>query len=149
MSVFCANGRGAYRNGLRRCAVMAVISIPLTAWATAPSTSLLRHGRYLVRDVGMCADCHTPRDRHGKEIVARWLRGGPLNFKPAHPIPEWARHSSDLIHLARRWTTQQWIRFLRSGIAPNGKPARPPMPDIHLSYYDSRAVTAYIRSLKH
>ncbi|EQD32795.1 Cytochrome c family protein [mine drainage metagenome] len=110
---------------------------------------MLRHGRYLVRDVGMCADCHTPRDRHGKEIVARWLRGGPLNFKPAHPIPEWARHSSDLIHLARRWTTQQWIRFLRSGIAPNGKPARPPMPDIHLSYYDARAVTAYIRSLKH
>ncbi len=129
--------------------ITAAMILPLTVWAKAPPATLIRHGRYLVRDVGICADCHTPRGAHGQYIRGEWLRGARLDLAPTHPMAGWQMHSSNLVRLARRWTQAQWIRFLRTGIAPDGKHARPPMPQLRLSYRDALAVTAYLRSLAH
>lgn len=138
-----------WRSFLRLSIITVAMVLPLTVWAKAPPANLIRHGRYLVRDVAMCADCHTPRGSHGRYIPGKWLRGARLGFAPTHPVAGWPMRSSNLVRLARRWTEDQWIRFLRTGIAPNGKHARAPMPQFRLSYRDALAVAAYLRSLEH
>ena len=35
----------------------------------------LERGRYLVQQVGICGDCHTPRDDHGQPVEAKTLQG--------------------------------------------------------------------------
>jgi mono/diheme cytochrome c family protein len=141
--------RRRWRSTLCRSIIAVGLIVPVTVWAKAPSAALIQRGRYLVRDVGMCADCHTPRGSRGQYIQSEWLRGARLDLAPTHPMPGWQSHSSNLVRLARLWTEAQLIRFLHTGIAPNGKHARPPMPPFRLSSRDARAVAAYLRSLKH
>ena len=148
MSMLTLSGSRARRRALQQVLSATLALVPFAAWATTPSANLIRHGRYVVQDVAMCGDCHSARDQHGHYITARWLRGGPLDIKPTHTMPAWAARASNLIRLARRWSQRDWIRFLRTGIAPNGKHPRPPMPHYRLSSYDAQAVAAYIHSLK-
>src|SRR5436190_5188705 len=34
-------------------------------------------GRYLVEHVGLCADCHSPRNEKGEFVRELWLKGAP------------------------------------------------------------------------
>lgn len=129
----------------------ATLALPaLSAEAAKPSAALVRHGSYIVHRVGMCADCHSPRDAHGAFIRGRWLEGARLDFAPSHPMPAWAPESVNLVALAKAWSQTDLVRFLRTGATPKAIPAaRPPMPEYRMSAYDARAVAAYLRSLKH
>jgi hypothetical protein len=40
------------------------------------------------------------------------------------------------------------VRFLITGLLPNGQMARPPMPQYRFNELDARAIVAYLRSLK-
>lgn len=102
-------------------------------------------GQYLVERVGMCQDCHTPRDAQGQFDRAHWLQGAPLPFQPTVPMP-WAPAS---IHIAGlpTLTDQQAVTFLTTGELPGGRRPRPPMPEFRFDQRDAQDVVAYLRGL--
>lgn len=71
------------------CLVFVVTGILKAAPPAAPAAKIDR-GKYLVENVGMCGDCHTPHNEKGEPIREKWLQGSPLAFKPTVPMPVWA-----------------------------------------------------------
>lgn len=119
------------------------------AWATGPAASspaLIARGRYLVEGVGLCADCHTPRDARGQFVAAHWLRGAPIGFAPAVPMPAWAPVAPPIAGLPSM-SAAEAVRFLRHGERPDGTQARPPMPPYRLNAEDAEAMVSYLKSL--
>jgi mono/diheme cytochrome c family protein len=140
------------RQFLAVCAV-ALMLVPIvagqkkarSALRSASAASVAR-GKYLVEGIGMCGDCHTPRNERGEPIKEQRLKGATLGFKPAAPVPVWAEKSGDIAGLPG-WDKNAAIRFFMTGIAPNELPARPPMPQYRYSEQDAVAVVAYLQSL--
>lgn len=91
---------------------------------------LLVRGRYLVENVGLCADCHTPRNEQGQFIRAQWLKGAAL---PIAGLPS--------------MTEEQAIAFMRTSKRPDGTTPRPPIPEFRFNEEDASAVVAYLKSL--
>jgi mono/diheme cytochrome c family protein len=123
---------------------------PVTGYAKSPADSeaaLIAHGNYIVHRVGMCVDCHTPKDAHGMPIAAEDLRGADLPFTPDNPVPGWTNRSVKIAGLPAGYTEAQLATFLETGHTPSGGTARPPMPDYRLNEHDARAVAAYLHSL--
>ena len=111
----------------------------------APDAQIQR-GKYLVENVAMCADCHTPRDDKGQFDRTQWLQGNVLDFKPDHKMP-FAAVAVPIAGLPG-FTDEQALKFLETGIDLTGKPAMWPMPQFRLNHDDAVAVVAYLRSLK-
>lgn len=111
---------------------------------SANATTLAR-GKYLVEDVGLCADCHSPRNQKGDYVREQWLQGAPIMFKPTVPMP-WAEKSPNIAGLPG-WTEADAIKFLMTGVAYNGLPPNPPMPPYRFSRPDAQAIVAYLKSL--
>ena len=138
---------------MRLCHILGVIwalLVPIPQLRSAPpdeKAHQIARGKYLAIDIGSCHDCHTPRDQQGQFIKERWLDGSDLFIKPAFPIPGWTGISPGIAGLPN-WTDEQAITFLTTGIAPDGTPANPPMPQYRFNRADARAVVAYLRSLK-
>lgn len=133
--------------------VVLLIALPLLSQkphqrgATAKSSAaLVKRGEYLVNNVGLCADCHSPRNEKGEYVRNKWLMGSPLFFKPTVPMPAWAEVAPRIAGLPG-WSDEQAVRFLTSGVGPNGSPARIPMPPFRFSREDAEAVTAYLKLL--
>ena len=102
-------------------------------------------GAYLVRSLGHCSSCHTPRDELGGEDRRRYLDGGDaegwhapaLNVRSPSPLP---------------WTPEQLEAYLRSGLAPDHAIAAGPMQGVveslsHAAPADVRAIAVYIASV--
>jgi len=106
---------------------------------------LVAAGRHLVENVGMCQDCHSPRNPDGSFDRARWLMGSPLGFKPLMEMP-WAPAAPGIAGFPG-YTDAQAIEFLMTGKRPSGIPVRPPMPEYRLKREEAAAVVAYLRSL--
>ena len=120
-------------------------TVPFAA-ETAPAPAvLLERGRYLVEGVGLCADCHTPRNEKGEFVTAHWLRGAPIGFTPAVPMP-WAPVAPPIAGLPSM-TAEQAVAFLMEGKRPDGTMPRPPMPPYRLNEEDARAMVAYLKSI--
>ena len=107
---------------------------------------LVERGRYLVNNVGLCADCHTPRNERGEYIQELWLEGAALPFAPTVPMP-WAPAAPPIAGLSAM-TDEQAMTFLTTGVRPNGTRPLPPMPEFRFSENDAKAVLAYLRTLK-
>ena len=107
----------------------------------------IKRGEYLVKAIGQCADCHTPFTPTGAFVMDKWLQGKKLEFAPLVPIPIWADTSPNIAGL-EGWDTEKAVQFFMTGLAPNGQPARPPMPQYHMNRADAEAVVAYLQSLK-
>jgi mono/diheme cytochrome c family protein len=114
---------------------------------TINSDARLKRGQYLVERVANCADCHTVRDWKGKQDRDRWLRGARLDFKPTRIMP-WADSAPDIAGLPMFAEDEQAVRFFETGLGPNKKSSKPPMPQYRLEREDASAVVAYLRSLK-
>ena len=112
-----------------------------------PSAATLARGKYLVEDVGLCGDCHTPHNEKGEPIQEKRLQGAPLDFKPTVPMPVWADQASNIAGLPS-WDRDAAIRFMMTGVAPNGLPVRPPMPQFRFNVQDAQAIVAYLKSLQ-
>ena len=110
------------------------------------SAATRARGKYLVEDAGLCGDCHTPRNEKGEPIKEQWLKGATLDFKPTMPVPVWADKSVNIAGLPG-WEKDAAIKFLVTGIAYNGLPARPPMPQYRYNQPDAEAIYAYLKSL--
>jgi mono/diheme cytochrome c family protein len=117
----------------------------LSAAAPAPATDALKRGAYLVERVGLCADCHTPRNERGEFVAGAHLAGAPISFAPTVPMPAWAPVAPPLAGLPTM-TDAQALTFLTTGKKPDGTAPRPPMPDYRFSDDDARAVLAYLRA---
>lgn len=112
---------------------------------SASSSANVERGKYLVENIGMCGDCHTPHNEKGEPIKERWLKGTELPFKTTVPMP-WADKSVNIAGLPG-WEHDAAVKFFMTGIAYNGLPARPPMPQYRYSRQDAEAVVAYLKSL--
>ena len=76
--------------------VVCLMFLVMTALIASPppaSPSKIERGKYLVEQVGMCGDCHTPHGEKGEPVREKWLQGSPLAFKPTVPMPVWADKS--------------------------------------------------------
>ena len=113
---------------------------------SAPRTSAVERGRYLVEDAIQCAQCHTPRTEIGELDRSRWLMGGPVFYRPSAAVGDWAQVTPRLAG-GPPGTEQDFIRLMTTAIARTGAPPRPPMLQLHLSRADAEAIYAYLKSL--
>lgn len=116
-----------------------------TAEPTAAAGDAER-GRYLVEHVGLCIDCHNPRDEKGEFVRDRWLCGAAIPFAPTVPMP-WAAASPPIAGLPTL-SDAQAVHFLQTGELPGGRTPRPPMPPYRMNERDARDVVAHLRSLR-
>jgi hypothetical protein len=63
------------------------------------------------------------------------------------PMPVWADKSSNIAGLPG-WEKDAAIRFMMTGVAYNGLPGRPPMPQYRFNQPDATAIVAYLKSLE-
>ncbi len=112
----------------------------------AASAAAIARGKYLVNNIGMCNDCHTPHNEKGEFLSEQLLQGTLLPFKPIVPMPVWAEKSVNIAGLPG-WEKDAAIKFFMTGIAYNGLPARPPMPQYRFTQQDAESIVAYLTSL--
>ncbi len=112
-----------------------------------PATNAeIERGKYLVENVAMCGECHTPRDDRGNLKMDAWLQGGPIWIEPVHHTQNWADHVPPLAGLPGL-TQVEVERVLEQGIGPEGEALRPPMHIYHMNSADAKAIIAYLNSL--
>jgi hypothetical protein len=116
--------------------------------STAPAAQggAVDRGRYLVENVAMCEECHTPRDANGNLDESRRLQGAPIWISPVHPNPNWANNAPPLSGFGD-YTDDQGEQILEKGVGPNGLAIRQPMHIYHMNREDALAIIAYLRSL--
>jgi mono/diheme cytochrome c family protein len=124
---------------------------PSTTASTSTSAALpaarvpdLARGRYLVEQVGLCADCHTPRDARGQFLAGQDLLGAGIAMRPTVPMP-WADVAPPIAGLPSLPDDAMAVHFLTTGELPGGRHARPPMPPFRFSPEDARDVVAWLR----
>jgi mono/diheme cytochrome c family protein len=137
-----AVGLGASRLFLRESSALAAQKAP-----TAPAQqSSVDRGRYLVENVAMCEECHTPRDASGALDLSRRLQGAPIWIVPVRPNPNWAMNAPALAGFSG-YTDEQGAQVLEQGVGPNGLAIRQPMHIYRMNHADALAIMAYLRSL--
>jgi mono/diheme cytochrome c family protein len=126
---------------------LAIVGQGSEASGAGKGQAQIARGEYLVKAIGQCAACHTPITPMGGFVMDKWLQGKKLEFGPLIPIPIWADTSPNIAGLPG-WDTDKAVQFFMTGLAPNGQPARPPMPPYKMNRADAEAVVAYLQSLK-
>lgn len=119
---------------------------PAPQKATSHQTGDVARGKYLVEEVAMCGECHTPRDASGNLIEARDLQGAPTWIAPVHADPNWAWNAPTLAGFAG-YSDADAVNVLEKGIGANGQPIQRPMHIYHMSHEDALAIVAYLKSL--
>lgn len=115
--------------------------------ATPAVDTQIQRGKYLVENVALCAECHTPKTDQGEYDRTAWLQGDVLDYKPLHPMP-FSAVAPGIAGLPTFATDEQAIKFMETGTNAFGKLAMPPMPQFRFNRDDAIAVVAYLRSLK-
>lgn len=106
-------------------------------------------GAYLVRHVGHCGECHTPRKRLGALIAERELAGNPEGPHDEN-IPNITPHREDGIG---RWSASDIEYFLDIGMLPDGDFTGGSMAPViedntsHLTRDDRAAIATYLKAL--
>ena len=114
---------------------------------SAPAqSSEVERGRYLVENVAMCTECHTPRDASGNLDNSRYLQGASTWITPVHPTTLWASRAPALAGFPG-FTDDQGADILERGIGPDGLAIQPPMHIYHMNHADATAIIAYLKSL--
>ena len=106
----------------------------------------VERGRYLVEDLAMCGECHSPRDSQGQLDRSRWLQGAVVWFSPTVMQPDWAYRAPALAGLPS-FTDADMTMVLEKGLQPTGREIRPPMHLYHMNHDDAMAIVAYLKSL--
>ena len=133
--------------GVPACAVSAVWGQNAGQKKSATkSTQLVARGQYIVNDVAVCGQCHTPRDSQGRLIRSHWLEGAAVWFQPSAPSANWPLKAPRLAGTPPA-SEPDMIKLLTTGIWTNGGQLRPPMPQFRMTRKDAEAVVAYLKSL--
>jgi mono/diheme cytochrome c family protein len=105
-------------------------------------------GAYLVRHLGHCGECHTPRDSLGGLRPGRELAGTPGGLQ-GKPIPNITPHPKDGIG---GWSAEDLVFFLEIGMLPDGDFVGGSMAPViddntsRLTPEDRRAIAVYLQS---
>jgi mono/diheme cytochrome c family protein len=131
-------------------------SKPNTAQAQAKPTNVgappsstrgdVERGKYLVENVAMCGECHTPRNSRGDLKYDAWLQGASTWIRPVARIENWADAAPPLAGMPS-FTDKQFFTILENGTGPEGEVLRPPMHIYHMHHEDAAAIIAYLKSV--
>lgn len=113
--------------------------------AAAPTADAAR-GKYLVENVAMCVQCHTPRNSDGSLDRSRLLQGAPVIWAPANGDPNWPL-TAPRIGGTPPASDADMIKLLTTGIWTTGQPLRLPMMPFRMNEADAKAVVAYLKSV--
>ena len=127
-------------------AVFSAQSVELEALKTAPSDPVER-GEYIVMQVAMCYQCHSPRTERGLIIEERLLKGAPVPVDRPYQNMEWASAAPHLAGMPG-YDEDALVRLLTTGIGRNGVRPRLPMPPFRMSEEDAKAVFAFLNSME-
>jgi mono/diheme cytochrome c family protein len=123
---------------------------PATPSATPADRSAdhgdVERGKYLVEDVAMCGECHTPRNSRGDLKYDAWLQGASTWIRPVAPIQNWADAAPPLAGMPS-FTDQQFFTIMEQGTGPEGETLRPPMHIYHMHHEDAKAIIAYLKTV--
>jgi mono/diheme cytochrome c family protein len=106
-------------------------------------------GAYLVRHLGHCGECHTPRNLIGAMNSDRFLSGNP-NGPEGDAVPNITPDRETGIG---KWSQSDIVSYLESGILPDGDYAGSAMVDViddntsKLTDEDRKAIAVYLKSL--
>jgi mono/diheme cytochrome c family protein len=104
-------------------------------------------GKYIVEQVAMCVQCHTPRSQSGQLLLTRYLQGAPIPIAaPASFQIDWAYKAPAIAGLPG-YSRQDGIKLLTEGITPDGRIPKAPMPKFRLTRADAEAVVDYLKSI--
>lgn len=110
------------------------------------STGDVARGKYLVENVAMCVQCHTPRNGIGQLDQSRKLQGASLFLQPPYPDPNWPINAPRIGGTPPA-SDADMVKLLTTGIWTNGKTLRFPMMPFRMNEADAKAVVAYLKSL--
>jgi mono/diheme cytochrome c family protein len=119
---------------------------PSAASATGGGESVAR-GKYIVEEVAMCGNCHTPRLPDGELDRSRPLAGASNPYLPARPNSDWPINCPRLAGTPPA-SNEGMVTLLTTGVWITGQPLRDPMPKFHMTRSDAEAVVSYLRSLR-
>ena len=102
-------------------------------------------GKYLVENVAMCGQCHTPRDENGVLIRSQWLQGAAVPWMPAQPRANWPLLAPRIGGMPPA-NDADMTKLLTTGIWTNGQQLRFPMMPFRMSDADAKAVIAYLKT---
>lgn len=111
----------------------------------APTADLAR-GKYLVENVAMCVQCHTPRNGGGTLDRSRLLQGAPVIWAPANGDPNWPLTAPRIGGIPPA-SDADMIKLLTTGVWITGQPLRLPMMPFRMNEADAKAVIAYLKSV--
>ncbi len=109
------------------------------------SPDQIARGKYLVENVAMCQDCHSPRNEKGEFESSLWLRGANMECAPLHPMP-WAEVATPIAGLPTL-SSSEAVKLMETGLMPDGSLLLPPMPQYRFTREDAEAAVAYLKSL--
>ncbi|HEX6747318.1 MAG TPA: c-type cytochrome [Longimicrobium sp.] len=115
-----------------------------------PRGPTVEYGRYLADHVALCADCHTPRGGLQQKADKHRLYAGdatPPKAFPANP----SNLTPDMETGIGRWSEDDFLRTLRTGVNPRGDRLHPFMPwreYRRMTDDDLRAIYRYLHSLQ-
>ena len=130
------------------CVIQAQRAEKISTKTSAEHTSSeVARGKYLVENVAMCGQCHTPRDSSGALDQSRALEGAPVFMRPADGNADWPL-TAPRIGGTPPAGDADMVKLLTTGIWTNGKPLRFPMMPFRMSQADAEAVVAYLRFMQ-
>ena len=111
------------------------------------TTGDVARGKYLVENVAMCSQCHTPRNGNGELDQSRKLEGSSVFLQPPYRDPNWPINAPRIGGNPPA-SDADMIKLLTTGIWTNGKTLRFPMMPFRMNEADAKSVVAYLKSLQ-
>ncbi|MBI5711284.1 MAG: c-type cytochrome [Candidatus Eisenbacteria bacterium] len=138
----------------------ALVIALVTLGASAPARSAagkpaadrrarIEHGEYLATTMG-CNDCHTPGTLYGAPDFSRRLSGSELGWQGPWGVSYARNLTPDPETGIGKWSEQDIVNALRTGLRPDGTMLLPPMPwqnSTRMTEQDIHALAAYLKSI--
>jgi mono/diheme cytochrome c family protein len=119
---------------------------PSAGKAGGSKDSSVARGEYIVDNIAVCSQCHTPRDSTGRPERSHWLEGAAVWLKSAEPVENWPLQAPRIAG-ALPGTDAEMVALLTTGIWKTGTYLRPPMPQFRMKPEDAESVVAYLKSV--
>ena len=128
-------------------ALALAMSLMEAATTSSQTNDEVERGKYLVENVAMCVECHSPRDAKGELVQQKLLSGARVPVASPWPNEKWAAHAPKIAGLPG-WVREDFVSLLMNGKRPTGEIPRSPMPPFRMTREDAEAIADYLKSLR-